>query len=256
VSAPTFGPLHRLLYGRGERRLGLPFVEVGKQPLAEAQSFENLKTPRLMGLLRRAGRRFTISHMKIAWITPVSFAVLFVGVLAFPTKANALGPVDIEIGARAGVTTSPLGPLGFGIGGRGGVSIMNIYAGIDVIDYLGAHAPCGGCSLPPPPAGQMQVQAQQWRSALLYGFEAGYNFKFSLVTIRPQLGLGNFHLSAWYGAPGGGVISNYFYAEPGVVGLVSLGMFFVGADVGVLLLSGPDSPETGLTVHGQVGVTF
>ena len=182
--------------------------------------------------------------------------VLFVGVLAFPTKANALGPVDIEIGARAGVTTSPLGPLGFGIGGRGGVSIMNIYAGIDVIDYLGAHAPCGGCSMPPPPAGQTQVQAQQWRSALLYGFEAGYNFKFSLVTIRPQLGLGNFHLSAWYGAPGGGVISNYFYAEPGVVGLVSLGMFFVGADVGVLLLSGPDSPETGLTVHGQVGVTF
>ena len=185
-------------------------------------------------------------------------AGLTVTILAFPAKADALGPVDVEIGARAGVATSPLGPLGFGIGGRGGVSILGLYAGIDVIDYLGAHAPCGGCSMPPPPAGQTQVQAQQWRSALLYGFEAGYSLKISIVTIRPQLGLGNLRLSSAYGAPtpGPGAISNYFYLEPAIVGLVSLGVFFVGADVGVLLLSGPDSPETGLTVHGQVGVTF
>src|SRR5260370_21062545 len=94
--------------------------------------------------------------MKIAWVTWFSLAVFFVGVLAFPTKANALGPVDVEIGARAGVATSPLGPLGFGIGGRGGVSILGLYAGIDVIDYLGATATCGSCSMPPgvPPVKQ------------------------------------------------------------------------------------------------------
>ena len=63
-------------------------------------------------------------------------------------------------------------------------------------------------------------------------------------------------MSSAYGdpTPGPGAISNYFYLEPGVVGLVSLGVLFVGADVGaLLLLTGPDSA---LTVHGQIGVTF
>jgi hypothetical protein len=176
-------------------------------------------------------------------------AGLTVAILAFPTQADALGPVDIEIGARAGVATGPLGPLGFGIGGRGGASILGFYAGINVIDYLGATGECGGCSSPP------GTSVKQSRSALLYGLEAGYNFKFSLVTIRPQLGFGNFRLSSAYGnPPGPDAISNYFYLEPGVVGLVSLGMFFVGADVGALLL--PTGPDSALTVHGQVGVTF
>ena len=176
-------------------------------------------------------------------------ASLTVGILAFPAKADALGPLDIEIGARAGVATGSIGPLGFGIGARGGVSILGLYAGIDVIDYLGATATCGSCSSPP---GQT---VEQSRSALLYGVEAGYSFKISLVTIRPQVGLGNLRLSSAYGDPtlGPGASSNHVYFEPAVVGLVSLGMFFVGADFGALLLpSGPDA----LTVHGQVGVTF
>ena len=97
---------------------------------------------------------------------------------------------------------------------------------------------------------------KQSRSALLYGFEAGYNFKFSLVTIRPQLGLGNLRLSSAYGdpTPGPSAISNYFYLEPAVVGLVSLGALFVGADVGALVP--PAGPDFALTVHGQIGVTF
>jgi hypothetical protein len=177
-------------------------------------------------------------------------AGLTVAILAFPTNADAFGPVDIEIGARAGVAAGPLGPLGFGIGGRGGVSILGLYAGIDVIDYLGATAVCGSCSSPP---GQTVMQS---RSALLYGFEAGYNLKVSRVTIRPQLGLGNLRLSSAYGdpTPGPGAISNHFYLEPGVVGLVSLGVLFVGADVGALLLF--TGPGPALTVHGQIGVTF
>jgi hypothetical protein len=177
-------------------------------------------------------------------------AGLTVALLAFPKKAHALGPVDIEIGAKGGIATGPLGPLGFGIGGRGGVSILGLYAGVDVIDYLGATSTCGSCSSPP---GQTVKQS---RSALLYGFEGGYSFKFSVVTIRPQLGLGNFRLSNADGdpTPGPSATSNHFYLEPAVVGLVTLGAFFVGADVGALLL--PTAPDSALTVHGQIGVTF
>lgn len=182
-------------------------------------------------------------------------AGLTVAILAFPEKAEALGPVDVEVGARAGVTAGNFGPLGFGIGGRGGVSILGrLYAGIDVIDYLGATSTCGGCSYPP---GAMPVQQSQ--HALLYGFEAGYNFKFSRVTIRPQLGLGNIRLASSYGNPPGPVwdISNHFYLEPAVVGLVSFGVLFVGADVGaVLFFAGAGGGGLALTVHGQIGVIF
>ncbi len=191
-------------------------------------------------------------RMKIAWVTRFSFAIFFVGVLAFPTKANALGPVDIEIGARAGAAIGPLGPLGFGIGGRAGVSILGIYAGVDVIDYLGATSTCGSCSMP----GGDTHTLQQSRSALLYGFEGGYSFKVSLVTIRPRLGVGNLRLSSSAGdpPPSHGDISNHLYLEPGVVGLVSFGELFVGADVNALLL--PTGPDSALTAHGQIGVTF
>jgi hypothetical protein len=179
-------------------------------------------------------------------------ASLTVAVFAFPSKAIALGPVDIEIAARTGVAASSLGPLGlgFGIGGRGGVSMMGLYAGIDVIGYPGREASCDSCSSPP---GQTVKQSL---SGLLYGFDAGYNLRFSLVTIRPQLGLGNLRLSSAYGdpTPGPGAISNYFYLEPGIVGLVSLGVLFVGVDVGLLLL--PTRQDSALTVHGQIGVTL
>jgi hypothetical protein len=175
-------------------------------------------------------------------------AALTLAILAFPAKAGAVGPVDIEIAARAGTAISDLGPLGFGIGGRGGVSIQGLYVGIDVIDYLGATSPCNSCSTPPG-----VPLPNRYQRALLYGFEAGYGFKFSLVTIRPQLGLGNFRLSS---SLGGGATSdsNHFYFEPGVVGLVSLGLLLVGADVGVLIP--PTGPEFAFTVHGQIGVRF
>jgi hypothetical protein len=194
--------------------------------------------------------------MKIAWIATVFFAVLFIGVVALPTKAEALGPVDIEVAAKVGATLGPLGPLGIGLGGRAGVSFLGIYAGVDVIDYLGATAACAGCSQPPPPAGQTQVQTQQWRSALLYGLEGGYNFKVSLVTIRPQVGVGNFRSSSSYGNPPPSErdISNYFYLEPGVVGLVTFGMVFIGADINALIL--PTGPNDAVTAHGQIGVSF
>ena len=192
--------------------------------------------------------------MKITWTTTFSFTVLFVGILAFPTRADALGPVDIEIGALAGTATGTFGPLGFGIGGRGGVSIGGLYAGVDVIDYLGATSTCGGCS---EPAGFPEIQ--QSRSALLYGFEAGYNLKFSPITIRPQLGLGGARLSTSDGnpPPSSGTSSNYFYLEPGVAWLATLGRVFVGVDVAALVLAaGGEGGGLAVTAHGQIGVTF
>jgi hypothetical protein len=65
-------------------------------------------------------------------------------------------------------------------------------------------------------------------------------------------------LSSAYGSPtpGSGAISNYFYLEPGIVGLVSLGVLFVGADVAALLLPTGSGGGLSATVHGQLGVTF
>ena len=173
-------------------------------------------------------------------------------IVALPAKAYALGPFDIEVGGKAGTATGNFGPLGFGIGGRAGVSVRGFYAGIDVIDYLGATSTCGGCSMELGAGGTLM----QSRHALVYGFEAGYGFKFSRVTIRPQVGLGDFRLASSAGNPPGPVsdVSNSFYLEPAVVGLVSFAMVFVGADVGCAFVL----PEVGVafTVHGQVGVTF
>ncbi|MDP9036379.1 MAG: hypothetical protein M3O50_16380, partial [Myxococcota bacterium] len=133
-----------------------------------------------------------------------------------------------ELGARASLHDRALSVLSASASEAAqGVSILGLYAGIEVIDYLGATSTCGGCSML---SGAQPVQ--QSRSELLYGFEAGYNFKFSRVTIRPQLGLGDFRLSSAYGDPAPGSVSdvsNYLYLEPGVVGLVSLGVLFDGA---------------------------
>lgn len=188
--------------------------------------------------------------MKIAWSTLISLAFPFVGVLSFSVNADALGPVDIEIAAKAGTATGSFGPLGFGIGGRAGVSIGGLYAGVDVIDYLGATSTCGGCSVPP---GVDSLQQRQ--GGLLYGIEGGYNFKFSQITIRPQLGLGNFALWGAVGDPR--ATTNYFYAEPGVAWLVSLGKVIVGVDAAALvLLARGGGGGLGVTAHGQIGVTF
>jgi hypothetical protein len=176
---------------------------------------------------------------------------LILGILALPAKAHALGPLDVEIGASAGVA-GPHVPalLGFGVGGRAGVSFLSgLYAGIGVIDYLGGVAPCESCKQGP--TGPGMVGAPQ-SAALLYGLEAGYDLKVSLVTIRPQFGVGRFSLVP-------GFASNSVYFEPGVVGLVSLGRLFVGADVGALFIDSSTSFGPGfvvLTFHGQIGATF
>jgi hypothetical protein len=162
--------------------------------------------------------------------------------------AHALGPIDLELGAKVGYGTSPsnsgpINPLGFGIGGRGGVSFFGIYAGVGAMYYLGGSQTLDG----------EKVSLH----TVMYGFDLGYNFKIAILTIRPLLGIGNLTVSS---SPSSGNESN-LYLEPGVTALVSLGTLFVGADANLLVLPGINTPtgsqtETAFTVHGQVGVRF
>jgi hypothetical protein len=163
--------------------------------------------------------------------------------------AHALGPVDLELGAKAGIGTNPSNgspnPLGFGIGGRGGVSFFGLYGGVDLMYYLGGSENVPGGSIS--------------EHTFMYGLDLGYNFKIAILTIRPLLGIGNFTVSH-SGEDGSGSASN-LYLEPGLTALISLGILYVGADANILVLPGisqgnGNTTETAFTAHGQVGVVF
>jgi hypothetical protein len=168
--------------------------------------------------------------------------------------AHALGPIDIEVGAKAGGGTNPLSaqptPLGFGLGGRAGVSFLGYYGGLSVMYYFGQSGPAG----PVPSASE---------HALLYGVEAGYGASIlGLITVRAQLGVGQITVS-YTGA--GQLNINNLYLEPGLTALVSFGLLFVGADAGLLILPSMSDPasqtansswDTAFTAHGQVGIKF
>jgi hypothetical protein len=94
--------------------------------------------------------------------------------------------------------------------------------------------------------------------ALMYGVEAGFGVKpIDILTIRPQVGLGNATFSFSGNTPGvsSDNISN-LYVEPGVTGLLSFGNWFVGADANVLVIPGLAQSNAVFTAHGQVGVKF
>jgi hypothetical protein len=183
-----------------------------------------------------------------------------VGTFAMTRNAHALGPVDIEIGAKAGLGTSPVStsgypnPLGFGIGGRAGVDFLGFYGGVQLMYYLGGSTDEG--------AGITYKD-----HTFMYGVEAGYGFTLiDILTIRPQLGIGNATFSSSVsgsassgdtsvGFSGGGSKSN-LYLEPGVTGLISLGGFFIGADANLLAFPGLDDSKLAFTLHGQVGFKF
>ncbi len=173
-------------------------------------------------------------------------------VAASEGSAAALGPVDIEAGAKIGVGTNPdsagPNPFGFGLGGRAGVSIFGIYGGVSAVHYLGTSGdpPSGtsataGIAIPSP-------------SSTLIGGELGYTITaIPIIQVRPQVGLGNAHIA--YGP----VSNDHLYLEPGVTVLVPLGFFFVGADANLLVLPAVDTlpgettTYTSFTAHGQIG---
>jgi hypothetical protein len=57
----------------------------------------------------------------------------------------------------------------------------------------------------------------------------GYGFKISIVTIRPQIGVGSALLLGTLPS------TSALYLEPGVTGLVSFGHLFVGIDANVAI---------------------
>jgi hypothetical protein len=185
-------------------------------------------------------------------------------VLLLPRQACALGPIGVELGGRIGAGTNPggagsLNPLGLGLGGRAGLTWLGLYGGLSVMDYLGSS--------------QSTSTANASAHSLLYGVEAGYNLKVGILTIRPQLGIGDYTIDSGAAAcapspctpPSAGTVGNGSpYFEPGAVGLVSFGVLYAGVDVNALLLPwGPSrsvtsasSFDSALTAHVQVGVAF
>jgi hypothetical protein len=185
------------------------------------------------------------SRLRVALAVAAAIAAL----CSVSPDARALGPVDLEIGGKAGIGTNPSSnapnPLGFGMGGRGGLSFFGLYAGVDVMYYFGSSENVPGGTLS--------------EHTLMYGADLGYNFKIALLTLRPLIGVGNFVLSH-SGEDGNGSASN-LYLEPGLTALVSFGLLYVGADANVLVLpsvslENGNKTETAFTLHGQVGVVF
>ncbi len=198
-----------------------------------------------------------------------------IGIGFAANEAHALEPPRVEVGLKAGGGTNWTGqspdPIGFSIGGRAGASIHvpdgDLYAGVEAVYYAGSSGleRCGFCG-----TSESKVSAHSFQ----YGADIGYGRKVSTVTIRGQAGLGEYGLdgSAWYGALAG--TKRYLYVEPSLVGLISIGNFFVGADVGALLLfMGPNNQAAGspadslqepavrqagfgFVANGQVGVTL
>jgi hypothetical protein len=193
----------------------------------------------------------------LSMIVCSSSALLFA-----PTDAHALGPADVEAGAKVGVgiplnnaPNTVLG-LGFGVGGRAGVTFFNVYAGVAGVYYFGQTK-------------TTNLGITESLHTLMLGIEAGYDLKvFRFLTLRPQLGLGNQEYYVKTNVTPGSD-SSYFYLEPAIVGLVPLKNLYVGADIGTRILPAgpamstcPDGPGTchsfhaGLTLHAQVGVRF
>ena len=195
----------------------------------------------------------------------VSAGLLSVAAVAsFSGNAYALGPLDLEIGAKAGVGTTPsnipsgaTNPLGFGLGARAGVSIMGFYGGGSIIYYF------GGSENPPSVPGVSLPSISV--HTLMYGVEGGYGMKLiDILTLRAQVGVGSYDINASGG--GSSHDTSNLYVEPGVMAMITLPIvgWFVGADANVLLLTGmPDQNgngtstlDTAFTLHGQVGYTF
>jgi hypothetical protein len=180
-------------------------------------------------------------------------------VFCAPSTAYALGPIDLEIGLKAGYGTTPSNtpdgapnPLGAGIGGRVGVSFLGLYGGLQAIYYFGGSGP----TIP-------LVGGSLSEHSVLYGIEAGYGVKLlEALTLRGQVGVGNATFTSSIGS--NSQDTSNVYIEPGIVGIFSLpfGGWFLGADANILVLPGlkdsmgKSQTDASFTLHGQLGYKF
>jgi hypothetical protein len=190
-------------------------------------------------------------------VLKVLVAALAVGAVWIPRAAFALGPVDLEIAAQVGGGTSTVGSgapnaLGLGLGGRAGIDIFGIYAGVAAMYYIGD----GGNG---PDANGNTVHT--YANSSLVGLEGGYNIGLSVLTLRPQLGVGYYNAGFSYSTPQGigatstsGGNSSSVYLEPGLTGLLSFGIWMVGADAGILWVPAVNDSQAAVVIHGQFGI--
>jgi len=170
---------------------------------------------------------------------------------ALEHDAQALGPVDVEIGARVGVGTKPdsgtASPFGLGLGARGGVSFFHFYGGLSAIHYFGSSTDL--------PTASGTVNSHY--SSTLLGVELGYSITIvPKLLLRPQLGIGNASLSF------GDTSHGHLYLEPGLTALLLLGNLYLGADANLLAVTGIATGDNqtktyaALTAHAQIGLRF
>jgi hypothetical protein len=197
----------------------------------------------------------TLERMRAASILLLA-AAAGAGTFGFSRQASALGPIDLEVGARAGYGSNPfknappINPLGVGVGGRAGISFFNIYAGASVMYYFGGSANEPGSAAIA--NGMLTPTVKVSESSFLYGLEAGYNFSILFLTLRPQIGVGDYneHVS------GQGSDKHNVYIEPRATALIGIGLFYFGADVGVLLTPGLQYSKAAFLANGQIGLKF
>jgi hypothetical protein len=177
--------------------------------------------------------------------------------LTFASSAGADGIVAVELAARVGAATSPgwvANPFALGFGARAGASFHGFYGGITAMYYLGGSFGASGFH------------------TVLIGLEGGYTLKVGPVLLRPQVGVGDgsFSQTASDGVnnPPISTLVGNVYLEPGVVVMIPIGSFFVGADANALILpafslansdgmgSEPAKTYLSFSAHAQVGVRF
>lgn len=192
-------------------------------------------------------------------IASVLVASIFFAVFFFrTTEAHALGPVNVEVGALVGYATNPnsdggYNTLGVGVGARGGVEFLGIYGGLRALYYVG-----GSTDIP----GGGSISSH----AFMYGIDGGYSFHFLMLTIRPQIGIGNLTLSGSEQADSAtaslSVSDSHIYVQPGVTGLATFGLVYVGAELNVLVIPGVDQGDgnsktyASFAPNAEVGVRF
>jgi hypothetical protein len=192
---------------------------------------------------------------RTAWL----FGLASIAIVSSACTAHALGPVDVEVAARAGLAAPNNGgqnPLGFGLGGRAGVVLFDhLYGGLNLMYSFGSSQAYFF-------NGPITTESVH---TLMYGVEAGWGFKLDNVIIRPQVGLGNANFGYTFtctgtsgplGCAGADVPNNNVYVEPGLTLLVvPVRAVFVGGDASVLVFPGINE-SLFIALHGQVGVTF
>ncbi|MBK7397710.1 MAG: hypothetical protein IPJ34_15790 [Myxococcales bacterium] len=171
-----------------------------------------------------------------------------------PHEAKALPGIGASGGILVGTGLKPgdysegsPNPYGLGLGVRGGINLMGLYGGATFVYHLG---------------GSVDVLGQSVKTNVMYyGLEGGYEIGLGPIAVRPYVGLGNMSVKASVGSSSDSQSS--LYVAPGIVGLVTVAGFFVGADVRYMYpfkkgttANGGEISNASLGFFGTVGMSI